>query len=195
MIKYNNFSVSTIPSIIPKKPLIETSARIGKLIKSTSDYICQSLQKSDNSKNRSISQENTYPQILAERNVLVLEDDECIQSLLQCFLELYGAKVSLACTVQDAKKTFSKLFDAQTSTSPIIITDGRIDGDHMNTVQAMISMKKLMPKTKILLFSGLYKEHILDGVDGDEREKLFDVYLQKPANLSLLLGAIQQLAE
>lgn len=191
MLLYNNFS-HIKSRLSPRENSIPQSITlIKKIVTSATEYLSGPLHPEKGNAN----QKKEYSQILRDQHVLVLEEDISIQSLLEYFLKLYGAKITLASTVQEATTKFSKLVEVQRDHAPLVITDGRIHGDHTKTIETMMFIKTISPETKILLFTGLYKEYILESVQEKDHNKIFDLYLQKPANMSLILEAIRNLAE
>jgi DNA-binding NtrC family response regulator len=115
------------------------------------------------------------------KRVLVIEDDQEMQSLLIDFMQHEGFEVDSADDgFQACKKLVERTFD-------LVITDVRMPG--LNGLDVLRGLKKIQPGVSIIVmtaFGGweIYRKALQRGANG---------YLEKPLHLGTLRGLIHEL--
>lgn len=110
------------------------------------------------------------------KTILLVDDDENIRPLTECFLQSFGYAVCAARDAQDALAAFDP------GTHALVVTDNSMPG--MNGMELARRIKERSPATPVLMYTGLPPEDC-SAVDG---------VLPRPATIEELKGSVARLA-
>ncbi len=113
-------------------------------------------------------------------DVLIVDDEPLIRSLLSDFLEMRGHQPRAVDSPPAA------LTELQNRPCDLIITDIRMP--HMDGLDLAVSVREQYPQTRILVMSG----HQLDIPTSDSRHQAVDGFLGKPFTIAQLMRCVEQ---
>lgn len=113
--------------------------------------------------------------------ILVIDDEEHICSLLADVLESAGYQVKTVNRGKDGLNFF------QSGNYDLVITDHGMPG--MSGIEVAKEIKKIKPATPVILLTGLNFNFHEDGVN---KERNFDLLLNKPFQLSSVLATVKK---
>jgi DNA-binding NarL/FixJ family response regulator len=124
-------------------------------------------------------------QTAAVKRILIVDDLPQMRKLIRAYLE----EESDFCICGEAIDGLDAIDKAQNLKPDLIILDASMP--RLNGIEAAPKLKKLLPKTRIILFT--FHENMMRGLDA--REIGVDAVVQKDRGLSPLMESVKQLVQ
>lgn len=115
------------------------------------------------------------PETASRKTILLVDDDDAVRELTECFLQLFGHAVVCARSSREALAIFDP------GTHHLVVTDNSMPG--MSGIEMARLMKQRSPATRILMYTGMVPQDC----------STMDEVVQRPVDMEKLRNAVDRL--